>query len=194
MRSGPTIIKKTNSASILPLSGSVPGDCLGDRIIQAYITRHCEPTLGRCGNLHNLNTAVEWSFHRSESPATVTLMLIGATAENSPSWFKQFGCLMLHFAKSHNVSGIFAQVIPCSTAFWGSSLIHVILVERCPKDIYLSGHWERFGEPRVQNPECLVHTLRVAGLFNLPIQIRYAFRIGVSYKAWRSGRSAMTIV
>ncbi|PKN16891.1 MAG: hypothetical protein CVU71_18345 [Deltaproteobacteria bacterium HGW-Deltaproteobacteria-6] len=35
-----------------------------------------------------------------------------ATAENSPRGLKQFGCLMLHFAKSQNVSDIFAQSIP----------------------------------------------------------------------------------
>jgi len=38
------------------------------------------------------------------------------TAENSPCGLKQFGCLTLHFAKSHIVSGIFAQSYPGSTA------------------------------------------------------------------------------
>jgi len=31
-----------------------------------------------------------------------------ATAENSPFGLKQFGCLTLHFAKSHNVSAMLA--------------------------------------------------------------------------------------
>lgn len=39
-----------------------------------------------------------------------------ATAENSPCRLKQFVCPMLHFAKSHNVSGLFALVCPSATA------------------------------------------------------------------------------
>jgi len=38
------------------------------------------------------------------------------TAENSPFGLKQFGRLLLHFAKTHNVSGIFVQLCPASTA------------------------------------------------------------------------------
>lgn len=35
-----------------------------------------------------------------------------ATAGNSPFGFRQSGCLMLHIAKSHNVSGIVAYCMP----------------------------------------------------------------------------------
>ena len=35
-----------------------------------------------------------------------------AAAENSPFGLKQFGCLMLHFAESRSISGIFAQRMP----------------------------------------------------------------------------------
>jgi len=36
------------------------------------------------------------------------------------------------------------------------------------------------GEPRVQNKRAYFFTIRVAGLFNLPIPLRFAFGIGVS--------------
>jgi hypothetical protein len=63
-----------------------------------------------------------WQLHRGISslrmPCNCGSRAHFATAENSPCGLKQFGCLMLHFAKSHNVSGIFAQVCPGATADW----------------------------------------------------------------------------
>ena len=39
----------------------------------------------------------------------------GAQALNSPSELKQFGRLMLHFAKRYNVSGMIRKVAPAAT-------------------------------------------------------------------------------
>ena len=64
----------------------------------------------------NLGAAVEGASKRSESLATVALRLITREPETHPGGFRQSGCIMLHFAQSHNVSGIVAYCMPPSTA------------------------------------------------------------------------------
>jgi hypothetical protein len=63
-----------------------------------------------------LDEAVEGASRHSGCPATVALRLVPRQPETHPSGSNPSGCLMLHFAKSHDVSAIFAQGMPGSTA------------------------------------------------------------------------------
>jgi hypothetical protein len=77
---------------------------------------------GRHYYLRNLDVAVEGSSLRSECPATVALRFI-ARQPKTRLRLKQFGCLTLHFTKSHNVSGIFVHgMLPFNCMFLTKSL------------------------------------------------------------------------
>jgi len=68
------------------------------------------------GGNPGLKKTIRWQLHRGipslSMPCNCGSKAHYAVAENSPCRLKQFGCLMLHFAKSHNVSGIFAHGMP----------------------------------------------------------------------------------
>jgi hypothetical protein len=79
--------------------------------------------MSRCfvikGNsLINLDAAIEEASNRSESPATVALRLIA----RQPGTLRRggsdaSGCLVIHFAKSHNVSGVVLLSAPVQLLF-----------------------------------------------------------------------------